>query len=327
MAINSPHKLYNIKQKYSKQMNISKKQIYIFIIVVLLLISVGYYFRGSSVEIKSIPEAGKPLIVTRTISIGTVGDNAVNEIKLFQPTVDYIAASLGDDQTEYKGEVKVAKNMEAISDLLKEQKLDLYVDSPFPAIIIARKSGMVPFLRRWKDGVPVYHTVFIVKNDSTINSSNDFNGKTIASEDEGSTTSYLMPKIYLIQKGFNVNQTQDNSIRFVFTGGKQNTPIWVIERKADIGAMNNLDFEKIPPNIKSELRVIERTIDLPRHIVSHRPDMDPATVEKIRRILINMDKDPEGIEILKNFQNTKKYDPISMDEISDIGKIVGILDK
>lgn len=308
-------------------MNISKKQVYIFILVVLFIISIGYYFRDSSVEIKNIPEAGKPLLVTRTISIGTVGDNAVNEIKLFQPTVDYIAARLGDNQTEYKGEVKVAKNMETILVLLKERKLDIYVDSPFPTIIVARKSGVVPFLRRWKDGEPVYHTVFIVKNDSTINPTNDFNGKTIASEDEGSTTSYLMPKAYLIQKGFNVNQTQDNSIRFVFTGGKQNTPIWVIEGKADIGAMNNIEFEKISHNIKSKLRVIERTTDLPRHIVSHRADMDPATVEKIRGILINMDKDPEGIEILKNFQNTKKYDPIPMDEINDIGNIVDILDK
>ena len=308
-------------------MNINKKQIYIFIIVVLLIVSVVYYFRGLSAKIKEIPEAEKPVLAARTISIGTVSDDAVGEIKLFQPTVDYIAARLSDDQTKYKGEVIVGKNMETISNLSKEGKLDIYVDSPFPSIIVARKSGMVPFLRRWKGGEALYHTVFIVKNNSIINSTNDFIGKTFASEDEGSTTSYMMPKAYLIQKGLNVNQTQENAIRFVFTGGKENTPIWVIQEKADIGAMNNPEFEKIPPNIKSQLRIVDRTIDLPRHIVSHRQDMDPAIVEKIGWILINMDKDPEGIEILKNFENTKKYDPISMDEINDIAKIVDTLDK
>ena len=308
-------------------MNINDKHIYVYILVVLLIVSIGYYFhKGSPVKTEEITETENPLKDARTIRVATVGDNAFKEIKLFQPTADYIAARLSDYQTVYKGEVIVAKNIETISNISQEQKLDLYIDSPFPTIIVSRKSGMVPFLRRWKNGEAQYHTVFIVKNGSSINSTNDFHGKTIASEDEGSTTSYLMPRAYLIQKGFNVDRIGENPIKFVFTGGKENTPLWVIEGKADIGAVSNLEFEKIPGNIKTELRVIERTVDLPRHIVSHRSGMEPATVEKIQKILIDMDRDVEGIEILKNFQNTKKYDIISMDEINDTGKIVDLLE-
>lgn len=308
-------------------MNISRKQIYLCIIIILSVVSIAYYFyQGTSVKMEDIPKAEKSQPVTKTIWIGTIGDDAFKETQLFQPTANYIAARLSDNQTVYKGEVIIAKNFETISNISKEQKLDIYIDSPFPSIIVARKSGMVPFLRRWKDGVEQYHTVFIVKNNSSIRSITDFKGKTVASEDESSTTSYLMPKAYFIQNGFIVDQTQENSIKFVFTGGKENTPLWVIEGKADIGAMSNLEFDKIPPNIRYGLRVIERTIDLPRHIVSHSPDMEPAMIENVQKIFIDMDKDAKGIEILKNFQNTKKYDPISMDVINNISHIIDLLE-
>jgi len=68
---------------------------------------------------------------------------------------------LSDNKTTYKGKVIIAKNIENISYLLREQKLDLYIDSPFPTIIVNEKSGSVPFLRRWKHGVAEYHTVFL----------------------------------------------------------------------------------------------------------------------------------------------------------------------
>lgn len=306
-------------------MGINKKQIYLFIIVVLLVGSIWFFYTILSGKTRTDTKKDEEsLTATKTISIGTIGDNAFKEIELLQPTADYIAVRLSDNQTKYKGKVIIAKNIDNISDMLREQKLDLYVDSPFPTIMVARKSGSLPFLRRWKYGVAEYHTVFFVKKGSSIHSINDFNGKTIASEDPASTASYLMPMAYLIHRGFNINQSQ-NGIRFVFSGDEENTPLWILGGKADVGAMNNVDFEKIPDAIKSQMKIIDRTIDVPRHIVSRRSDMEPATADKIQQILVDMDKDPQGIEILKNFEETKKYDTISMDEINNTEKMVDLL--
>lgn len=306
-------------------MGISKNQVYLIIIVILLIGSIGYYiFTGSSGK-TDIGEDEESLTGTKTISIGTIGDNAFREIELFQPTAEYIAARLSDNQTKYKGKVIIAKNFETISDMLKEQKLDLYIDSPFPTIIVKRKSGSIPFLIQWKDGVAEYHTVFFVKKGSSIYSIDDFNGKTVASEDPASTASYLMPMAYLIHRGFNINQSQKNSTLFVFSGDEENTPLWILEGKANIGAMNNMDYEKIPDAIKSQMKIIDRTIDVPRHVVSHRSDMEPATTDKIRQILMEMDKDSLGVEILKNFDGTKKYDKISMYDLNNTEKMVDLL--
>jgi ABC-type phosphate/phosphonate transport system substrate-binding protein len=50
---------------------------------------------------------------------------------------------------------------------------------------------------------------------------------------------------------------------------------------------------------------------VPRHVVSHRSELEPALVDKIKNILLNMDKDPEGIKILRNFENSIKYEEIN----------------
>lgn len=285
-----------------------------------------YFIQGSSIQTgEDIQKAEETDTQVKTISIGTIGDDASTKIKFLQPTADYIASQLADNGTIFKGKVIIVRDMENMSKILDRQELDLYFDSPFPSIIIAQKSGTVPFLRRWKNGVAQYHGLFIVINDSPINSTNDFGGKIIAGEDKASTTSYLMPKALLIQKNHSFDQTSENSIRFIFSGEDKNTPVWVLEGKADIGVMNNIEFEKIPRNIKSRLRVIEKTEDIPRQIVSHRKDMEPALIEKIRNILIEMDKDPQGIEILDKFEKTKKYEPITIEDMNNLEQMVDLV--
>jgi len=90
--------------------------------------------------------------------------------------------------------------------------------------------------------------------------------------------------------------------------------------------LNNLEFENFPGNIKGKLKIIDRTIDVPRHVVAYRSGLDPALVDNIKQILLNMDKDPLGIELLNNFQKTKKYDEISKEEIFNYSNMIDLLD-
>lgn len=295
-----------------------KRSVHVFLAIILLAGITGYYFNiRSSADVKEniqekIPATPK---ITKTVSIGVISDNAVKQIKLFQPTADYIAAKLSDNRVTYEGKVIVVKSIDNMTELLREQKLDLYMESPFATVIIANKSGAVPFLRRWKDGAAQYYSVFIVRKNSSINTLADFAGKTITFEDPGSTSGYLLPKAYLIQNGLNVSQSPGkNNISYAFSGEDENTPLWVVEGTSDIGAISNLNFKNLPDPIKINLRMIDRTIDVPRFVVSHRSGMEQATVEQIKQILLDMDQDPQGIKIMKDFQNTAKYDEISSED-------------
>jgi phosphonate transport system substrate-binding protein len=288
--------------------------------LVIILIVVFALFVAS-VNIKSSEKTdAQPMKTVNTISIGTVDVDAVKHIMEFQPTADYIATKISNETTEYKGEVIIPSTLNEMAKLLKEQTVDLYFESPFTIALVDKESGAVPFLLRWKEGVAQYHSIFIVKNNSSIKTLNDFAGKTIAFEAPESTSGYLLPKAYLVQKGFKLvgestknssNDDNNNIIRYVFAREDQNIPLWIVEGKADIGAISNVDFEQeVYESIKSQLKIIDRTIDVPRHVVSHRSEMEPALVQKIKDVLLNMDKDPEGIEILRNLDNSTRYEEI-----------------
>jgi phosphonate transport system substrate-binding protein len=295
--------------------------------LVIILIVVFALFVAS-VNIKSSEKTdAQPMKTVNTIRIGTVDVDAVKQIMKFQPTADYIATKITNETTEYKGEVIIPSTVNEMANLLKEQRVDLYFESPFTIALVDNESGAVPFLLRWKEGVAQYHSIFVVKNNSSIKTLNDFAGKTIAFEAPESTSGYLLPKAYLVQKGFKLvaepiagestkNSSNDdnnnNIIRYVFAREDQNIPLWVVEGKADIGVISNVDFEQeVYESIKSQLKIIDRTIDVPRHVVSHRSEMEPALVQKIKDLLLNMDKDPEGIEILRNFDNSTRYEEIN----------------
>jgi phosphonate transport system substrate-binding protein len=289
----------------------------------------------------------EPIMTTNTIRIGTVDVDAVKQIIKFQPTADYIAAKLSNNQTtHYNGKVIITPTVNDMINLLKEQKIDLYFESPFTIALVDKESGAVPFLLRWKEGVAQYHSIFIVKKNSPINTINDFVGKTIAFEAPESTSGYLLPKAYLVQKGFSLSgeatesyltqgraggvlsggsnitnssidesignsNSNNNTIRYVFAREDQNIPLWIVEGKADIGVISNVDIEQETyESVKSQLKIVDRTIDVPRHVVSHRSELDPVLVEKIKHMLVYMDKDQEGIKILKNFEETTKYEEI-----------------
>ncbi len=303
--------------------NMNKRLIYLSLVLILLIGFAWYYYITRSLE-DTIDTVQEPKLQQQnTISIGVVSDDPATKIKLFQPAADYLAARISDNQTIYTGKVVVANTLENVTSMLNEQKLDIFLESPFSSEIVSKKTGSKLFLRRWKDGVAEYHSIFIVKKNSSIGTLNDIKGKTIAFEDPGSTSGYLLPKAYLLQKGFNVSQSpEQNNIVFVFSGNSENTPLWVIGGKADAGAFSNMDLEKVPVPIREQLKVIDRTVDVPRHLVSHRSGLDPSLVERIRQIFLNMDKDPAGIEILNMTEKTKKFDELSEDMIFNISKMV-----
>jgi phosphonate transport system substrate-binding protein len=320
------------------------------LVVILIVISALFF---ASVNVKNSEKAdAQPTKTVNTICIGTVDVDAVKQIMKLQPTADYIAAKISNETTQYKGEVVIPSTVNDMARLLKEQRIDLYFESPFTIALVDKESGAEPFLLRWKEGVAQYHSIFIVKSNSSIKTLNDFVGKTIAFEAPESTTGYLLPKAYLVQKGFklvgestesylalteplidskglNINDSTinwsgtnssndgNNTIRYVFAREDQNIPLWVVEGKVDIGVISNVDFEQETyEGVKSQLRIVDRTFDVPRHVVSHRSEMEPALVQKIKSTLLNMDKDPEDIEILRNFENSTKYEEINnMDQL------------
>jgi len=250
---------------------------------------------------------------TETLYLGSIGDDADEEIREFQSLAIYLKKHLKQDGID---EVKtvVANNQASMANFISNGDVHLYIDSPFPSMVMANETGSTIFLRRWKKGVAEYHSVIFTRKDSGINSLKAINGNIIAFEDPFSTSSYFLPKTSLLEKGFNLNKVSIGSrvdadkIGYLFSDDDRNTMLWVLRKKVSVGAMNRSSFEKYAKKRIKDLQIIGTSLSVPRHVVSHSPKVSQKHVNRIKAILTEMHLSEEGKAALISFSKTRKFD-------------------
>lgn len=270
--------------------------------------------KASVQEIEEIIPGGN-LEYDETITIGTIHRDSVKMTKRYLPLANYLAEKLSSDDKVYKGMVHISPSEE---ELVNHRHMDVYLDSPLIAMKVAEKADMEPLLLSWKEGERDYHSVFIVPNDSEITFDN-LEGKTIVFEDKESTSGYMLPLTHLKNSGYSI---ESSGINMIFSHDDENTPIWVLEGKGDLGIISNLDFEDTPFNIKKELKIIESTNSIPRQLVLIKSEMESKL--EIKEILLDMNDSERGKEILEKISHTSKFSEI--DHEKDIVSIKKLLE-
>jgi len=256
-----------------------------------------------------------PISKTREIIVlADVSNYPSEKIARLQPLADYLAARLKDYGIS-AGEVKIARDIETISDWLSSARADLYLESLYPAAIAIDRSGAKPILRRWKGGAPEYHALFFVRADRGFTSLTNLAGKKIAFDEPVSTSGYLLPLAYLIENNLNPVEKKylregvaNNQVGYIFSGDDENVIQWVLRGWVAAGAIDNLSFQAIPVQIRAQLRVLARTESVPRQLLLARSDLDPELVSAIKTILMDMDRTPEGRVLLQKLDKTVKFD-------------------
>jgi len=274
-----------------------------------------------------LPVTGMSAEAKTTLTIGSISNTPKEEILKFQPFIDYVVSRLKDPNIK-AGRVAVAGSLEEMADLINKNKVDLYLDSPFPTIAVRTETGSIPFLRRWKKGVKEYSSVIFVRKDSGINSLADLKGKMIAFEEEFSTSGYFLPKATLLEKKLNLLErlrkhasVPKRKVGYVFSRDDETTMIWVMKNKVAAGALSKRKYLKLAKSKIKDLKILKETILVPRQVVSHNKNIDKHTLKKIRKILIDMDKNDKGKSILAGFSKTKKFEPLSINELNPIIKL------
>lgn len=258
----------------------------------------------------------------RAIVIGRVSDNPKKHYKGLKSIVDYTVSKLQDYGIS-EGAVLICKNNQQIIQYLNEGKIDWVTESLFSAILFANKTNSEIVLRRWKEGTPDYYSIFFVRKDSGINSLNDLKGKKIAFEDHGSTTSYFLPKLILMNAGYNLVELSTSEVElskdkvgYLFAGSELNISAWVHKELADVGVFSNLDWKDLdetPHAYKDDLRIIHKSKAIPRAVELISNKLDPKLKERIKDILLNAHNDPDAKEALKDYNKTAKFDEITGD--------------
>lgn len=258
----------------------------------------------------------------QTVTLGAIGQNT--DSKIYHSLVSYIASKLGNGTT---GTVFIANNTSDMINQLKSGQVDLYVGSSLLSALVDNKSGAIPFLRVWTGGVPSYHSVFITRKDSPIiYHFFDVYGKTIGFSNPYSGPGYMLPKAYMIKLGFKFSPPSPSGDLFVLlTGSDNNTLTEVLvpypSQKVDVGAISSTSFNQLPNSTKSLLKIVNMTYDVPNEIVSYKPGLSSTYVGQIKNILLNMNRDPSGISILKAYSNATKIDAVAGTLLNNLTKV------
>ncbi|MBI4523501.1 MAG: phosphate/phosphite/phosphonate ABC transporter substrate-binding protein [Deltaproteobacteria bacterium] len=272
------------------------------------------------------------LTPAKLLSIGSVGDAPTEEIQKFLSLANHVARQLHSDGFD-QGKVVVGKTIPEMAAFLREGKVDLYIDSPFPSLAVSRLCGSKLLLRRWKNGISDYNAVIFTRLDSGLDGLKKLKGKMIAFKEPFSSSGYFLPKMFLMQQGFKLIPKKDASdpvrpgeVGYVFSSDEENTVAWVLREKVSAGAMDVQRYLEEAGKSPETFKIVHTTFSIPRHLVSHRADLPSKLVARIKDILTNMHLSEDGKKALEAFQKTNKFDELSNDAMAPLLKAVKFID-
>jgi phosphonate transport system substrate-binding protein len=255
----------------------------------------------------------------KEITIGSISINPMKMIKRMDPLAKYIAANLSDENID-KGKVLIARDAQTMARYMNEGKVDIFIESVFPALLVNIPSGCKIVLRRWKGGVSHYYSVIAAKKD--IKSLEDLKGEKITFDHPYSTSGYFIPKTMMLNRGLNIIPYQaglvgkdTSSIYYIFSNSDENTFYWVLRGVVKAGAMDEPSYNKFSKKYPDSLHIIYKSSPIPRHVVCFNNKLSPRLFNKLLTLMTEMDKSDEGKAILKSFYNTKKFDYLSREEL------------
>lgn len=270
--------------------------------------------------------AGEP----RPLVFGRVFDDPVRAIRDRQEFVDYLAKKLAPAGIS-GGKIIVVEKLHVLGQALRDGQVDLFHDSVVPTLVLAKRFGALPLLRQWKYGEADYKGLIVVKKTSGINSLADLKGKLIAFEEAHSTSATVLPRMLIESKKLKLMHIQapGTAVRpdaIGYSYGADGSAIGVlITGRADAATTIHREFDRLKPEIRDSLKILDSTVAVPRNLVAVRKDLDPKLMNEIKDVLLNMDKDPEGQGVLKRSQNTTKFDDVpqgALEQLKQIDKYV-----
>lgn len=262
------------------------------------------------------------------MGIGVISSKPDKRLRDYAAMARYIAERLGQFGIK-KVKIIVAKDREELIRLVKQGDVDVMLESAVPTIEM-EKAGMVPTLLAWRKGVRQYRTLFVTRKDSSIKTLQDLKGKTIALEDQYSTSAFAIPIAELKMNSLRMvpadgKRNDENAVGYTFAGEASNEAYWVIQGKADTAALSDNDWDGLPEKVRAELRIIHQTNPILRYIVSFRSNLSSAIKNETRSILTNMDMDTEGRRALKKASDIKKIELLTDEDLRSLDYVRGLI--
>ena len=242
--------------------------------------------------------------------------NVFKQMARYRPLGDYLQKKTG-----VAVKFTILSRYGNIIDRFKTEKLDGAFFGSFTGALAIQKLG-VDFLARPMnlDGSTTYWGYIFVRKDSGIKSVGDMKGKRLAFVDKATTAGYVFPVAYFREHGVKDIKTY---FRESYFAGSHDAAIYaVLDRKADVGCAKHSMYDRVArtePRVKNELVILAESPKVPSNGLGVRGDLSPELKKQLRDVLVGMDKDPEGKEILKRFEAVR-FIPTTREDYNVVGE-------
>jgi phosphonate transport system substrate-binding protein len=236
--------------------------------------------------------------------------NLFRQMERYEPLGEYLFRKTGAKIT-----FKVLPRYGNIIDSFKSSGLDGAFFGSFTYTLAHAKVGVEVLVRPVAlDNTSTYFGMIFVRKDSRIRTASDMKGKRFAFVDKATTAGYLLPLEYFHENG--ISNYRGYLKEVYFTGTHEDAIRDVLNRKADIGAAKNTEFQRLAkadPRVMKELLVLKRSPDVPENGLALRKDIEVSVRNLLKESLLVMHLDPDGKKVLERFGAMKFIETTNRD--------------
>ncbi len=233
------------------------------------------------------------------LTVGLIPEqNVFKQFKRYQPLGEYI-----QEKTGIKITFTILPRYGNIIESFKAKKMDAAFWGSFTGALAIEKVGVQPIVRPVNlDGTSSYRGYIFVHRDSVIDSVSKMRSAVIAFVDKATTAGYLFPLAYFHEHGV---KNIDTYFKESFFTGSHDAAIYaVLNKEAEIGCAKNTIFDLLArsdPNVKENLVILATSPKVPSNGFGLRNDIPIDIKKQLKHVFLKMDRDPEGLKVLKNF--------------------------
>jgi phosphonate transport system substrate-binding protein len=251
----------------------------------------------------------------KTLKVALLPDESpATIIKNNQALKSYLEKSLGKNI-----ELVVTTDYSSMIEAMRHGRLDLGFFGPLSYVLARQKSEIEPFAALKRKGKTTYQGVVVGNAAAKVKSLADVAGKDVAFGDVASTSSHLIPKYMLAQKGLKPGDNYKEH----FVGSHDSVALAVQNGNAQAGGLSKTIFQSLVERKiidPAKVVVLAESEEFPEYPWTMRSDLSPELKKKIVAAFIDM-KDKN---ILKPFK-ADGFDTISDKDYDKVRKLAQIL--
>ena len=225
--------------------------------------------------------------------------NIFDQMRRYRYLAEYLS-----DQLDVKVKLTIMSRYGEVIKRFKTLKLDGAFLTPYTTTLGIKELNLEPIVNPVNlKGEATSQGFIFVRRDSGIRSFVDMEGSNIVFVDPATMEGYLFPMAFLQQHG--VKDINSFFNRYYFSGSHESAILGVLDGRAAIGSAKStvyMNMVNSDPSIGQELEIIAQSPKVPEVTLCIKSEIDLELREKLRNILLQMDKTADGLKVLSQFK-------------------------